>query len=352
MFPDWEWCVLTLPPRHFSWRVRGNPLYWSISERETLEADYDLLLVTSMVDLACLRGLVPRLALLPSVVYFHENQFEYPQGRDQNSLVEAQMVSLYSALAADCITFNSVFNRDSFLRGCGQLLHRLPDKVPMGVVQLLEKKSVVLPVPLGAAVSPVKATWPGGTTGEYPHRPVRLLWVGRFEHDKGGDQLKRILAELKDRNFDFELAVVGQQFRASPPVFAEIECEFKDHLVQFGYVEKASAFQELLSGADIVLSTALHEFQGLAVLEAITAGCIPVVPNRLVYPEILPASFCYPCSPQDELGEAKRAAKLIEATAQGLAQGTVVAPDVSMFSRGVLLTGYSALFLRVSGLEQ
>ena len=52
MFPRWEWTVLELPPRHFSWRVRGNALYWSIEEQDTLEQAYDLLIATSMVDLA------------------------------------------------------------------------------------------------------------------------------------------------------------------------------------------------------------------------------------------------------------------------------------------------------------
>lgn len=87
MFPDWQWQVLTLPPRHFSWRIRGNPLYWALSERALLEGEYDLLVATSMVDLATLRGLVPGLARLPSLLYFHENQFEYPQRSGQHSLV-------------------------------------------------------------------------------------------------------------------------------------------------------------------------------------------------------------------------------------------------------------------------
>ena len=94
MFPTWQWQVLSLPPRHFSWRVRGNPLYWALAERPLLEQDYDLLVATSMVDLATLRGLVPALSRLPSIVYFHENQFDYPQHRQQHSLLEAQMVSL------------------------------------------------------------------------------------------------------------------------------------------------------------------------------------------------------------------------------------------------------------------
>ena len=126
MFPEWHWQVLSLPPRYFSWRVRGNPLSWALQERATLEAGYDLLLATSMVDLATLRGLVPCLAQIPSVLYFHENQFDYPQDRQQHSLLEAQMVSLYAALVADHLLFNSHYNRDSFLGGVRALLHRLP----------------------------------------------------------------------------------------------------------------------------------------------------------------------------------------------------------------------------------
>ena len=54
--PDFDWTVLTLPPRFFSWRIRGNPLSWAFLERKTLEKEYDCLLATSMVDLAVLRG--------------------------------------------------------------------------------------------------------------------------------------------------------------------------------------------------------------------------------------------------------------------------------------------------------
>jgi hypothetical protein len=50
MFTHWRWQILSLPPRHFSWRVRGNALFWSIAERDTLEQAYDLVVATSMVD--------------------------------------------------------------------------------------------------------------------------------------------------------------------------------------------------------------------------------------------------------------------------------------------------------------
>ncbi|KZX58845.1 hypothetical protein A3709_17825 [Halioglobus sp. HI00S01] len=298
MFPAWRWTELELPPRYFSWRVRSNPLSWSLTERATLEADYDLLIATSMVDLATLRGLVPNLARLPSLLYFHENQFVYPQDRQQHSLLEAQMVSLYAALAADQLLFNSAYNRDTFLTGVAGLLSKMPDEVPPGVADRLAGKAGVLPVPLlDTYPSDASLPWPG-RQGEYPDRPLRLLWSARFEHDKGGEDLEAILQGLETTNLDYELAVTGQQFRNSPAVFTRVEQAFAHRLVSFGFVENEADFRALQGGADVVLSTAGHEFQGLAVLEAVLAGSVPLVPDRLAYPEIYPPELRYD-SPED-----------------------------------------------------
>ncbi len=348
MFPDWEWTELNLPPRHFSWRVRGNPLVWSRDHRQQLERDHDLLIATSMVDLATLRGLVPALCTLPSALYFHENQFFYPRGNSKHSLLEAQMVSLYASLAADRIFFNSAHNRDSFLDGLTGLLRRLPDLVPRALDHCIAGKSEILPVPLLAedtvAVDPY---WPG-LQGDYPARPLRLLWSARFEHDKGGELLLQILEMLAADGLPFEIAITGQQFRHSPPEFAAIARRFSAELVQFGFVDSPESYRALQSGADIVLSTARHEFQGLAVLQSVAAGCVPVVPDRLAYREIYPSALRYMSAPSQPEREARAAVDLIRQLAQRIARGERPVPAVDAFSIDTLAPRYRALLLALA----
>lgn len=121
---DVSWTLLSLPPRHFSWRIRGNPLSWWLKEYETLSESYEVVLATSMVDIATLVGLFPHLGRARKIVYFHENQFAYPESSDQIPQVEAKMVNLYAALAADTLVFNTAYNRDSFFDGARRLLKK------------------------------------------------------------------------------------------------------------------------------------------------------------------------------------------------------------------------------------
>lgn len=349
-FPEHHWTTLTLPARYFSWRVRGNSLTWAYSERECLEAGYDLLIATSMVDLSALRGMVPTLAAIPTLVYFHENQFAYPKSDHQHSSVEPQILNLYSALCADAVVFNSDYNRQSFLTGVSQLMAKLPDHVPPGIAERLADNSVVLPVPLedrcfdsieSLHQQPEPIAWRDRDTNKAA-RPLRLLWAARFEYDKGGERLLLILKALKKQGVAFELALLGQSFRHSPVVFDDIAQLFADELVQFGYEPSLVRFKAYLSQADIVLSTAIHEFQGLAVLEAVAAGCIPVVPNRLAYPDFYPAQYRYCSSDQNLATEATAAVDKIVECWRALAHGDDLRLDVTHYSWSEQKKAYQA----------
>lgn len=283
-FPQYQFTVLTLPARFFSWRIRGNSLTWAYKHRDILEQGYDLIIATSMTDLSALKGLVPAIANTPSIIYFHENQFAYPKSGKEFTSVEPQVLNLYGALAADKVVFNSSYNQSSLIHGCQRLLKKLPDQVPDNIVGVLQEKSCVLPVPLSNSAYLMHKTQTG---------PLQIVWNHRWEFDKGPELLYRALVKLKQQSVDFKLHLVGQRFRYSPDVFEQIYREFTGYIGQWGFIESKAQYQELLQSSDVVLSTALHDFQGLAVLEGVAAGCIPVVPNRLAYPEYFPSEYCY-----------------------------------------------------------
>ncbi|AQQ68013.1 glycosyl transferase family 1 [Microbulbifer agarilyticus] len=287
-FPDWHWTVLTLPPRYFSWRIRGNSLSWGMgAERPVLEQPYDLLIATSMTDLSALRGLVPSLAALPTLIYFHENQFAYPKSGQAHQSVEPQILNIYTALCGDKIAFNSAFNRRTFLDGAAALLNKLPDQVPPRVVEQIAERSLVLPVPLeNDLFTPPQAP-------REAFAGLTISWAARWEYDKGLDRLVRILDGLESSGVDYQLNLLGQSFRTVPAEIGEIQSRFAHRLQRVGYIEDLNEYRALLAASDVFLSTAYHEFQGLAAMEAAALGASPLVPNAMAYPELYPDSCLY-----------------------------------------------------------
>ncbi|MDH4280617.1 MAG: hypothetical protein OEW83_21340, partial [Acidimicrobiia bacterium] len=48
-----------------------------------------------------------------------------------------------------------------------------------------------------------------------------------------------------------------------------------------------SEYLAALHRCDLVVSCARHEFFGVAVVEAVASGCVPLLPNDLSYPELI-----------------------------------------------------------------
>ena len=276
-----EWTYLALPPRHFRWRIRGNPLTWALKEHDTLNQHYDLVLATSMVDLATLIGLYPALGSARKVVYFHENQFAYPESAQQSPQAEGKMVNLYAALAADAVAFNSAYNRDSFVAGARAFLKKMPENLPAAArLETLRSKAFLLPVP----IIPLSCN-----AQKYKHSQ-RVIWNHRWEYDKNPQDFFNALFSLSEQGVPFELAVMGQQFRQSPTIFDEAKERLKPHIIAWG-PQPENDYHALLSEGGIVVSTTWHEFQGLAIMEAAQRGMLPLVPDRLCFPELYPS--CY-----------------------------------------------------------
>ncbi|MFH5806085.1 DUF3524 domain-containing protein [Alienimonas sp. DA493] len=281
---------LTLPGRLWKWRMRGAAVTFADRLREEPWSDLvdrpSALWCTDMLDLAAFRGLAPRwAAALPAAVYFHENQLTYPVAdrpaeaarRDEHFA----FTNLTAALSAEAVWFNSAFHRDAFLAAAERLCGRLPDAPPRDAAARIEAKAAVLP----PGIEPP----PTGPPEREPKRepgPMRLVWVSRWEHDKRPETFFAALDLLRERGVPFEVSVLGERYAAVPACFAAARERLGPRVRRWGFLKSRAEYEAELRAADAVVSTAGHEFFGLAVAEAAAAGCVPVVPRALAYPEV------------------------------------------------------------------
>lgn len=327
-FPEYQWTVLSLPARFFSWRLRGNAYSWFMRNKAELEQDYDLIIATSMTELSVLRGILPRLGQIPTMVYFHENQFAYPLQRpeQQRELMHFRLSNLYTAICGDSLVFNSEYNRETFLQGLRKFLKSMPDFAPRAIVSELESKSQVLSVPLELELFSRKKENTSVATDLF------LVWNHRWEYDKGPVVLFKALELCKLNGLPFKIAILGQQFSSSPDSFQKIQSEFAENIIQFGYLPSKEEYLDMVQSCDIVLSTALHEFQGLAVLESIALGLTPIAPNRLSYPEFIPEEYLYQSHLDNPDKEAFALYQLLEKVYRSKESLSPYSVDVSRFS--------------------
>jgi glycosyltransferase involved in cell wall biosynthesis len=272
----------TLPGRKWKWRMRGAALEFA-RRFETESPEPDGIFVTSLANAAELRSLLPPAArTMPLAVYFHENQLAYPiQHFDQRDHHFA-WTNLHSALVADRLAFNSQFNLESFLEGMDLVIRKMPDARPDWVLDRIRDRAQVLPVPIDAP------------TGERnPSGPCHIVWNHRREFDKGGESLLDAAGALVESGLEFRFSLLGQEFETCPPVYREVAQKLGNHLAHDGFVESRDEYSQILARADVALSTARHEFQGLSVLEACAAGATPLVPDALAYRELFPEEWRY-----------------------------------------------------------
>lgn len=331
---DFDWTVLTLPDRHFYWRIRSNALTFTLQHRQTLLSGFDLMLATSMVDLCGLRGLLPGVSRIPTLLYFHENQFAYPVRKPSSNIINSQLVSIYSSLSADRVLFNSSYNRRSFLTGARELFQKMPDGVPGDVMIDVEHSSLVLPVPISTPVA--------GSAATIDHRAssdrLEIVWNHRWEYDKQPEVFFAAMHLLQDHSVDFVLHIMGQSFRQEPACFSTAKDTFGDRIETWGF-QPRDVYLQKLQQADLVVSSAAHDFQGLGMLEAMSQGCVPIAPARVAYEEYIPADLLYHC----EAGASNEPVVLFEKLISLFGGDRPEVPDVSRFQAVTLLEQYRLL---------
>jgi glycosyltransferase involved in cell wall biosynthesis len=214
-------------------------------------------------------------------LYFHENQLTYPLQPGEKRDLHYGFINFVSALRADAIFFNSAYHLEALFDELPRLLKHFPDYTELWTVDALRAKSQVLP--LGLDLSRLDVQRP-------PHpnkgRPL-ILWNHRWEYDKDPETFFRAIFTLANDGLDFGLILLGESFRNQPAEFLEARQKLPNRIHHFGYAQDAATYARLLWQADIIVSTALHEFFGAAVVEACYCGCFPILPRRLSYPELI-----------------------------------------------------------------
>ena len=268
--------LVTMPAENWRWRMRGAAVGLSerVGELYAGRPPPDLVLVSSLIDLALFRDLTHRHWGRPkTVLYMHENQLGYPSQRGTDPAYP--WINWTSLLSADEIWFNSQFHLDSLIAQLPAFLGRFPDGPHHTELESVVERSLVMSPGIGLDDLALQRN--------AAQRPC-LLWNHRWEHDKRPERFAKALRDLDDLEFD--VIICGEEPLGGDDIRERIVTHLGDRLVWLGYAPR-SRYLDLLAQSDVVVSVAEHEFFGIAVVEAIAAGCCPVLPNRLSYPEIV-----------------------------------------------------------------
>ncbi len=342
-----EVSLLTLPDRFWKWRMHGGAVTLARRFREQRLAP-DVLLATDMLDVSTFLALTrDRTHDIPLALYMHENQLTYPLPEDgttgpmRRQLGERDyhyaFINYASMLAADVVWFNSQFHLDSWFTAVPAFLKHFPEYSELGTVNGLHKKSRVLPV--GVDFKRL-GDWGIERLIESPISNLQsplILWNQRWEYDKNPEAFFAALGAVAEAGIPFRLALCGQQYGKRPSAFDTALAQFADQLIHVGHAD-FETYRRLLWQADVVISTAHHEFFGISILEAIYCHTFPLLPHRLSYPELIPPAYHADClyHTQEELvarlvwalthgGQARERARALR-TAVNLFGWTAIAP--------------------------
>lgn len=271
---------ITLPSRFWKWRLRSAALYIAEEYGEALRK-CDLIITTDLINLADLKALAR--FTCPAILFLHENQMTYPTPEGEKPELNFGFTNLVSALAADRCLFNSQYHLQEFDYALKQFINDIPEFVPEQAHQRVMAQSQVI--------------YMGIDFAEFRRRPVLdnpkpvIVWNHRWEFDKQPEVFFRQLYKLDAEGLDFEVLLLGENFQMHPKEFIEAREKLGPRIRQYGYVDSVYDYARFLAMADIVVSTAIQENFGVAVIEAMYCHTLPLLPKRLSYPEILPTKF-------------------------------------------------------------
>jgi glycosyltransferase involved in cell wall biosynthesis len=290
---------LGLTARDWKWRMRSAA--FELAERvvATDTNAPDVIVASDYVDLPSAYGWLPASwSRVPGALYFHENQLTYPlrPGAEPSERdLHFAFTNVVSIARATRVAFNSRYHRDEVARAGEELFARLPRTSLRDAFRAkLASAEVIAP---GIDLDEI-ALGCGGERGA----PLRVLFNHRWEHDKDPHAFLSAVRDAISQGAKLEIVLLGERFVDLPPGTAELLRELAPTIATDGFARDRAEYAAALARCDVAVSTARHEFFGLAIAEAMAAGCTPFVPRALSYPELVPpalASDCFHAHPSD-----------------------------------------------------
>ena len=289
-FVQGDFTVLSLPARKWKVRMQLSAPYMAekITDAVRRGARFDAMVTSTFIDAPVLLTLLARQGIcIPLGIYFHENQFAYPVRPDEMNRYQFAAMNCNSALCADAVAFNSIYNMRTCLNGIRRYAQKAADFPMPDIADTIQNKSVVLSPGMDFSMLDCQS---------FPEKnddvPV-IVWNHRWEHDKNPEAFFQALFALQKKGLFFHLIVLGESFRHQPAIMQLAREKLSRNILHFGYCQDKKDYRTWLRRGTIVVSTALHEFFGMSVLEAVRAGCRPLIPDRLAYPELFPEQYRY-----------------------------------------------------------
>lgn len=298
--------------------------------------DYDLLFITDLISVTDLKALWGS-RCPPIMLYVHENQLCYPLAEGVKFQLDLALTDILSASVADTVVFNSEFQKSHYLKMLPKFLERMPECIPHWLPEKINSKSVVLPPGCRLPEINTKVRFQN-------NNPPLVIWNHRWQYDKQPGKFIAALEAVKAAGVNFRVAFLGENFEQEPSEFIAARKSLGDRVIQFGYVTDRDEYWRILAQGSVVVSTAIQENFGIAVVEAIWAGNYPLLPFRLAYPEVIPEKFHSECLYQNEKD---LEIKLISALEKApFVQPTRFAKEIWYYSWSNLTSHYDNLFER------
>ena len=273
--------LIGLPGKKWERKVCESGVTFSdMINREFWKRDFDMIVATDLMNLGDLRTLQRAyIQDIPVVWAGHEHQLEWPsEGLKSAGDMNLLFANVVSTLCADRCFLESDWSYRSYL-------DKLKELVSPQIYDRIAEKTFVLY--MGVELE----AFDRFRVAKQYEVPT-ILFNHRLEPDKNPGEFFRALEILNQEGLDFKVIVTGQPLGSKAP--PDVERGVKalgDKIQHFGFVEDYQKFVELYWQSNICVSTALHEYFGMSVVEGMYCENWPIFPNRLTYPMFIPKEF-------------------------------------------------------------